>query len=81
MPRKTTYVVNSMLHSSNILHLVGQKAIYVCPPCGRFLRELGNVADISIWSSMRVATVKSVCDLLFKDLLIKPIIYSRTRVM
>jgi hypothetical protein len=29
------------------------------------------VAGITIWSSMRVATVKFVCDLLFKDLLIK----------
>ena len=81
MPRKTTYVVNSMLHSSSILHLVGQKAIYVCSSCGSFFREFGNVADISIWSSMRVATVKCVCDLLFKDLFIKPVIYSRIRIM
>jgi hypothetical protein len=35
--------------------------------------HFGNVADITIWSSMRVATVKSVCDLLFVDFLVKPV--------
>jgi hypothetical protein len=39
----------------------------------KVLRELGNVANFSIWSSMRVAIVKSECDLLFKVLLIKPV--------
>jgi hypothetical protein len=53
--------------------LVGANVVYVHSSCKRFLRELGNVADITIWSSMRVATVKSVCDLLSKDLSIKPI--------
>jgi hypothetical protein len=64
-------VVGSISHSGNIWYLVGQKTVYVRPSCQRFLRELGNVAGITIWSSMRVATVKFVCDLLFKDLLIK----------
>jgi hypothetical protein len=53
--------------------LLGKKQVFVCPSCQRFLRELGNVADITIWSSMVGATIKSICDLLFKDLPIKPV--------
>jgi hypothetical protein len=49
------------------------KGSYIRPSCKRFLTELGNVADITIWSSMRVSTVKSICDLLFEDLLVKPL--------
>ena len=39
----------------------------------RFLIEFGNVADITIWNSMRVSTIKSVCDLMFEGLPMKPI--------
>ena len=53
--------------------LVGSKGVFVHPSYKRFLRELGNVANITIWSFIRVATVKSICDLLFKDLFNKPI--------
>jgi hypothetical protein len=73
MPSGTTYVVSDLSHSNNVLYLVGKNAVFFCTSCRRFLRELGNVADITIWSPMRVATVKSVCDLLFKDLSIKPV--------
>jgi hypothetical protein len=65
-------VEDSRLYLGNVSYLVRPKAIFVRPYCQRFLRELGNVADITIWSSMRIATAKSTCDL-FKDLPIKPI--------
>jgi hypothetical protein len=73
MPSGTSYVVGNLPHSTNVPYLVGKKAVYVGPSYRRFLRELGNVADITIWNSMRVATVKSVCDFLFKDLPVKPV--------
>ena len=64
----TAYVVSDLPHSNNVLHLVGKKIVFVCLSCQRFLRELGNVASITIWSSMRVAIVKFVYNFLFKDL-------------
>jgi hypothetical protein len=66
-------VVGKKLHSGTVSFLVGPKIVYVCPSCKRFLIELGNVADITIWSSMRVSTIKSVYDLLFEDLPVNPI--------
>jgi hypothetical protein len=66
-------VVGKKPHSSTIPFLVGPKAVYIRPSCKRFLTELGNVADITIWSSMRVSTVKSVCNLLFEGLPVKPL--------
>jgi hypothetical protein len=66
-------VVGKKPHSGTIPYLVGPKAIYVHSSCKRFLRKFGNVADITIWSSMRVSTIKSICGLLFEDLLVKPI--------
>jgi hypothetical protein len=44
----TPYVVGNLSHSTNVLYLIGKKAIYVRPFCRRFLRELGNVANITI---------------------------------
>jgi hypothetical protein len=73
MPRGQTYVVGKKPHSGTIPFLVGPKAVYIRPSCKRFLTELGNVADITIWSSMRVSTVKSICDFLFEDLPMKPL--------
>ena len=67
------YVVGKKPHSSTVPFLVGPKAICIHPSCKRFLTELGNVADITIWSSMRVSTVKFVCDLLFENLAMKPL--------
>jgi hypothetical protein len=71
--RRQTYVVSKKPHSGTVPFFVGLKAVYVRPSCKRFLMELGNVVDITIWSSMRVSTVKSVCDLMFEDLPMKPI--------
>ena len=73
MPRGQAYVVSKKPHSGTVLFLAGPKAVYICPSCQRFLIEFGNVADITIWNSMRVSTIKSVCDLLFKGLAVKPI--------
>jgi hypothetical protein len=33
MPRGTAYVVGDLPHSSNVLHLVGKKPVFVCPSC------------------------------------------------
>jgi hypothetical protein len=66
-------VVGKKPHSSTVPFLVGPKAVYIRPSCKRFLTELGNVANITIWSSMRVSTVKSVCNLLFEGLPVKPL--------
>jgi hypothetical protein len=73
LPKGQSYVVGKKPHSGTVPFLVGPKAVYIRPSCKRFLTELGNVADITIWSSMRVSTVQSVCDLFFEDLLVKPI--------
>ena len=73
LPRGQTYVVNKKPHSDTVPFLDGPKAVYIHPSCKRFLIELGNVVHIIIWSSMRVSIVKSICDLLYEDLLIKPI--------
>jgi hypothetical protein len=73
MPRKQAHVIGLKPYSGTILYLVGPKAIYVRPLSQGFLRELSNVADITIWSSMRVAIAKFECHLLFKDLPGKPI--------
>ena len=73
MPRGQAYVVGQKPHSGTVPFLAGPKAVYIRPSCQRFLTELGNVADITIWSSMRVSTIKYVCDLLFEDLAVKPL--------
>jgi hypothetical protein len=73
LPRGQTYVVGKKPHSSTVPFLVGRKAVYIRPSCKRFLIELSNVANITIWSSMRVSTVKSVCNLLFEGLPVKPL--------
>jgi hypothetical protein len=73
LPRGQTYVVNKKPHFCIVPFLVGPKVVYIYLSYKRFLIELGNVANITIWSSMRVSTVKSICDLLFEDLSMKPI--------
>jgi hypothetical protein len=73
MPRRQTYVVGKKPHSSTVPFFVGPKAVYVRLSCKRFLIELGNVANITIWSSMRISTIKSIYDLLFEDLPVKPV--------
>jgi hypothetical protein len=71
MPRGQVYVDGSRPYSASVPYLVGSKVVYIRPSCERFLRELGNVADITIWSSMRVTTTRSVCGLLFKNVPLK----------
>ena len=73
MPQGQMYVVGKKPHFDIVPFLVGPKVVYICPSCKRFLIELGNVANITIWSSMRVSTVKSVCDLFFEGLAVKPL--------
>jgi hypothetical protein len=68
MPTGQAYVDGSRPHFDIVPYLVGPKAIFVCLSCQRFLRELSNLADITIWNSMRVATAKAICDLFFMDL-------------
>ena len=63
------YVDSFGPHSYAISYHVGlQRQFLFCPPYQRFLRKLIKVADVTIWSSMRVATANFVYDLLFKDL-------------
>ena len=66
-------MVGNMPHSDSVPFRAGPKAVYIRPSCRRFLTELGYVADITIWSSMRVSTVKSVCDLFFEGLEVSPL--------
>jgi hypothetical protein len=73
LPRKQMYVVGKKPHFGTIPFLGGPKVVYIFPSCKRFLTKLGNVTNIIIWSSMRVSTIKSVCDLLFEDLPVKPV--------
>jgi hypothetical protein len=73
MPRAQAYVDGSRPHSNTVPYLVGPKTIFICMSWQRFFRELGNVANITKWSSMRVTTAKSLCDIFFKNLPQKPI--------
>jgi hypothetical protein len=63
MPRGQAYVDGSRPHSNIVSYLVGPKAVFICSSYQRFLRELSNMADITIRSSMKVTTTKSVCNL------------------
>ena len=71
MPRGQAYVVSKKTHFGIVPFLAGPKAVYIHPSCQRFLTELGNVAHITIWSSMRVSSIKFVCDLFFEGLAVK----------
>jgi hypothetical protein len=65
MQKGQAYVDSLGIHSSIDPSPIVPKAIFVRPFCQRFFKELGNVVDITIWSSMRVATAKFVCNLVF----------------
>ena len=41
------------------------KAVYVRPNCLSFLEELGKIASISVWSSMKIWNVEGVVEYLF----------------
>ena len=59
------YNNSSASHSATIGAIVGMKAVYVRPNCLSFLEELGKIASISVWSSMKIWNVEGVVDYLF----------------
>ena len=52
-------------HSTTVAAIVGMKAMYVRPNCLTFLEELGKIATISVWSSMKTSNIDGVMDYLF----------------
>ena len=59
------YNSSSAPHSATIGTIMGMKAIYVRPNCFNFLEELGKVASISVWCSMKISNVEGVVNYLF----------------
>ena len=59
------YNNSSAPHSATIGAIVGMKAVYVCPNCLSFLEELGKIASISVWSSIKIWNVDSIVEYLF----------------
>ena len=68
LPRNQQYNTVRGRHSSTVPSIVGPKAVFVRPSCLRFLENLSRFADISVWSSMKLSTVKEVCKHIFGDL-------------
>ena len=66
-PRGLTFLTESDPHSSTVPAAIGPKALYVRPMCAQFLSELSEIADISVWSSMKRETTIQICRYLFKD--------------
>ena len=54
-----------MPHSATVGAVVGMKDVYVCPNCLNFLEELGRIASISVWSSMKISNVEGIVNYLF----------------
>ena len=52
-------------HSATVAAIVGMKAVYMHPNCLTFLEELGKIATISVWSSMKTSNIHGVVDYLF----------------
>ena len=52
-------------HSATVAAIVGRKVVYVRPNCLTFLEELGKIATISVWSSMKSSNIHGVVDYLF----------------
>ena len=52
-------------HSTTIVAIVGMKSVYVRLNCLTFLEELGKIATISVWSSMKSSNIDGVVDYLF----------------
>lgn len=65
-PRK--FSNSSEPHSAIVGAIVGPKAVYVRSDCSTFLFELGKIAFISVWSSMKKSTTDSICQYLFRDM-------------
>ena len=59
------YNNSSAPHSATIGAIVGMKAVYVHPNCLSFLEELGKIASISVWSSMKIWNIEGVVEYLF----------------
>nr|PNR26859.1 hypothetical protein PHYPA_030340 [Physcomitrium patens] len=59
------YSNSSALHSATIGAIMGMKAVYVRPNCLNFLAELGKIARISVWSSMKSSNIQGVVNYLF----------------
>ena len=60
--------IQSNPHSSSVPTKIGSKAIYIYLLCSRFLSELSDFADITIWSSMHKSTTRQICKYLFREL-------------
>ena len=60
------YNKKSEPHSATVAAIVGPKAVYVRPDCSTFLKELGKIAFVSVWSSMKKSTVDEICAYLFR---------------
>ena len=67
LPSDQQYINCKGPHSTTVPTIVGPKAVFVCPSCLRFLWELSKFAVISVWSTMKLNTVKQVCKYLFVD--------------
>lgn len=52
-------------HSATVGAVVGMKAVYVRPNCLTFLDELGKIATITVWSSMKTSNIEGVVNYLF----------------
>ena len=59
------YNNSSAPHLATIGAIVGMKAVYIRPNCLSFLEELGKIATISVWSSMKIWNVEGVVEYLF----------------
>jgi NLI interacting factor-like phosphatase len=47
--------------------VVGPELVYVRPNCTEFLREIGQIAVISVWNSMKKPTTEEISEYLFVD--------------
>ena len=59
------YNNSSAPHSATIGAIVGMMVVYICPNCLSFLEELGMIASISVWSSMKISNVEGIVNYLF----------------
>lgn len=67
MPRGQRFAGSLSHHSATLPAIVGPKGVFVRPGANSFLRNVSMFSDITVWSSMRVDTVRELCSYLFKD--------------
>lgn len=65
-PSNLRYKSDDASHSSTVPAQVGPKLVWVRPGCKSFLRGVSKFATISVWSSMKVTTTRSIATFLFK---------------